>query len=95
MNRAMTVLRDILNNPVDARGEDIVMDKSIPFIWEIDNRDAFKIMGVPIAKMHGWKHILPQHNIECATEKRDLPNGNSFYLPFYFGHKVPIYHFFF
>ena len=71
----------VLNNPVDARGEDIVMDKSIPFIWEIDNRDAFKIMGVPIAKMHGWKHILPQHNIECATEKRDLPNGNSFYLP--------------
>ena len=38
-------------------------------------------MGAPIAKMHGWQHILPQHYIECGTEEKSLPNGNSFYLP--------------
>jgi flagellar capping protein FliD len=27
------------------------------------------------------KRLPPQHNIECATEEKKLPNGNSFYLP--------------
>ena len=70
-----------LNNPVNEKGDEIKVEDSIPFIWEIDNRDAFKIMAGPIAKMHGWKHVLPQHYINCATDKRELPNGNSFYLP--------------
>ena len=71
----------VLVNPVDANGDSITVEKDIPFIWEIDNRDAFKIMGTPIAKMHSWQHILPQHYIDCGTEEKSLPNGNSFYLP--------------
>ena len=73
----------VLVNPVDANGDSITVEKDIPFIWEIDNRDAFKIMGTPIAKMHSWQHILPQHYIDCGTEEKSLPNGNSFYLPNY------------
>ena len=55
--------------------------KSRPVIWEIDNRDAFKIMGEPFTKCANLKHLPLQHNIDLSTVERKLPNGNSFYLP--------------
>lgn len=71
-----------LDSPVDSNG-DAVKDypKDVPFIWEIDNRDAFKIMGEPISKVGSWKHLPIQHNIKLETVERKLNNGSSFYLP--------------
>jgi len=54
---------------------------NVPFIWEIDNRDAFKIMGEPVTKIASMKHIMPNHKMTVKTEERKLPNGSSFYLP--------------
>ena len=64
---------------VDDKGNKIEKE-AIPFIWEIDNRDAFKTIG---AKFSQVKRLPVQHSIALSTEERKLPNGNSFYLPNY------------
>jgi len=55
--------------------------KDLPFIWEVDNRDAFKNLGVPFQKLFQSKRLPVQHIIEANTEERKLPNGSSFYVP--------------
>ena len=71
-----------LTGSVDDSGNKV--DKgTIPFIWEIDNREAFKTMGEPFKKFSQVKRLPVQHNIALNTEERKLPNGNSFYLPTY------------
>jgi hypothetical protein len=69
-----------LVNPVDEKGNGVEID-SQPFIWEIDNRDAFKIMAMPFTKLSQMKRLPVQHNVTLGTEERKLPNGNCFYLP--------------
>ena len=71
-----------LTGSVDDSGNKIDRG-TIPFIWEIDNRDAFKTMGEPFKKFSQVKRLPVQHNIALNTEERKLPNGNSFYLPTY------------
>lgn len=69
-----------LINPVNDKGEDVELD-TIPFIWEIDNRDAFKIVGETFTKLVKLKRLPVQHNMTATTQERKLPNGSSFYLP--------------
>jgi len=69
-----------LNNTTDSNGEAAKLEQS-PFIWEIDNRDAFKIVGQPFTKLAQMKRLPVQHEITLNTEEKKLPNGNSFYLP--------------
>ena len=69
-----------LENTTNEKGESVELQES-PFIWEIDNRDAFKTLGEPFAKLAQMKRLPVQHNIMLTTEERKLPNGNSFYLP--------------
>tara|TARA_R100001082_G_scaffold32797_1_gene16939 strand:+ start:17300 stop:18211 length:912 start_codon:yes stop_codon:yes gene_type:complete len=74
-----------LHNPVDESGNEIDKAKedfsATPFIWEVDNRDAFKILGSPITQMSKQNHILPQHDIDLETEERTIPTGAKYYLP--------------
>ncbi len=69
-----------LVKPTNEKGEPIEVG-SQPFIWEIDNRDAFKIMAMPFTKLSQMKRLPVQHNVTLGTEERKLPNGNCFYLP--------------
>jgi len=69
-----------LINPVDAEGNEVAADVS-PFIWEIDNRDAFKTMGEPFTQLGRQKRLPVQHWIKCGSEERSLPTGASFFLP--------------
>jgi hypothetical protein len=55
--------------------------ESHPFIWEIDNRDAFKTMGEPFNTAGRQKRLPVQHWIKCGSEERSLPTGASFFLP--------------
>jgi hypothetical protein len=55
--------------------------ENIPFIWEVDNKDAFKEMGSPIAQMAKQNRLLPQHYINLTTSENPLPNGASFWTP--------------
>jgi hypothetical protein len=69
-----------LDGVTNEKGESVELQES-PFIWEIDNRDAFKTMGEPFNQLAKMKRLPVQHNIMLTTEERKLPNGNSFYLP--------------
>ena len=54
---------------------------AVPFIWEIDNRDAFKIVGESFTSLAKMQRLPVQHLITANTQERKLPNGNAFYLP--------------
>ena len=64
---------DDQGNPVDVA--------ATPFIWEIDNRDAFKSVGEVFALYTKLRLLLPHHKITSTTEERKLPSGSSFFLP--------------
>lgn len=69
-----------LVNPTDDAGNPVEVD-SLPFIWEVENRDAFKTVGAVFSQLAKMKRLPVQHIITANTEERKLPNGNSFYLP--------------
>ena len=81
IKRVRVVLGTVeMNNPVDESGNPVEVEAT-PFIWEIDNRDAFKLVGESFTKLAKMKRLPVQHLITANTEERKLPNGNSFYLP--------------
>ena len=57
-----------LNDAVDENGEAVELDTT-PFIWEIDNRDAFKIVGDSFTKLAKMKRLPVQHNITASTQR--------------------------
>jgi len=70
-----------MKGAVNAKGEELGDVESVPFIWEVANKDAFKTMGAPIAQMAKQNRILPQHNISLGSDEQSLPTGASYYLP--------------
>lgn len=73
-----TINMDSITNHLGASVDSI---ENIPFIWEVDNKDAFKEMGSPIAQMAKQNRLLPQHYINLTTSENPLPNGSSFWTP--------------
>jgi len=69
-----------LIDPVDASGNPVTVDAT-PFIWEVENRDAFKTIGEVFITLGKMRRLPPMHKVKLSTEERKLPNGNSFYLP--------------
>ena len=69
-----------LHDVTDAQGNPVDVGEQA-FIWEIENRDAFKTAGTLFTKLSKMRRLPVQHNIKAATEERQLPNGSSFYLP--------------
>ena len=55
--------------------------KDLPFIWEIDNREAFKIVVKPFATLSTMRKLPVQHNITALGDPRALPSGDKFYVP--------------
>jgi len=81
IKRVRVVLGAIhLVNPKDESGKP-VEETTSNFIWEIENRDAFKTVGGVFNQLAKMKRLPVQHNVTLNTEERKLPNGNSFYLP--------------
>ena len=69
-----------MTDVVDEQGKKATIE-STPFIWEIDNRDAFKLVGDSFNKLAKMKRLPVQHAITANTEERKLPNGSSYYIP--------------
>jgi hypothetical protein len=69
-----------LVNPTDDAGNPVEVD-TLPFIWEVENRDAFKTVGAVFSQLAKMKRLPVQHIITANTEERKLPNGSAFYLP--------------
>lgn len=81
IKRVRVVLGTIeLSKVVTAEGKEVTVDES-PFIWEIDNRDAFKEVGGVFTKLGKMQRLPVQHEVALGTTERQLPNGNSFFLP--------------
>ena len=70
-----------LHNPVNDAGESVEMDGPIPVIWEIENNDAFKILGETLQKYRSSGHLFPQHQLELSTEGSPMVNGNMLFAP--------------
>ena len=69
-----------MTDVVDEQGKKTTIE-STPFIWEIDNRDAFKLVGDSFNRLAKMKRLPVQHAITANTEERKLPNGSSYYVP--------------
>ena len=67
-------------NATDASGNPMEAPTT-PFIYEIENRDAFKTVGNIFNKLGKMQRLPPQHYVKFKTEKRELPNCSCFYLP--------------
>ena len=81
IKRVRVLLGEVqLLNAVDADGNEVDVDVH-PFIWEVENKDAFKTMGQPFTMMAKQKRLPVQHWITCGSEERKLPTGASFFLP--------------
>ena len=81
IKRVRVVLGTVeLVNAKDAEGNKVAVDTT-PFIWEVENRDAFKTVGNVFTQLAKMKRLPVQHTVKLNTEERKLPNGNSFYVP--------------
>ena len=81
IKRVRVVLGTVeLVNPLNEKGEAAEIDAT-PFIWEIDNRDAFKFVGDAFTKLAKMQRLPVQHMITANTNEKKLPNGNSFFVP--------------
>ena len=69
-----------LVDPVDASGNSVDVAE-MPFIYEVENRDAFKTIGGVFTKLGKMRRLPPMHYVTLTTSEQSLPNGNSFYLP--------------
>ena len=70
----------MLDKVVDSSYKDIVDFKETPFMWEVDNNTAFKVMGTPINTLSKMQLIPINYPIEMTTVKQNIPSG-YFYLP--------------
>ena len=66
---------------MNAKGEPLDKPIEAPVIWEISNKDAFKVMGEAIGKYYSAKRLLPEHSISITTEGSPMPNGNMVFSP--------------
>ena len=81
IKRVRVVLGTVeLIDPVDVAGKPVDLS-STPFIWEVENRDAFKSIGTLFTKLGKMRRLPPQHTFTATTSEQSLPNGSSFYLP--------------
>tara|TARA_R110000823_G_scaffold255912_2_gene377892 strand:+ start:41 stop:790 length:750 start_codon:yes stop_codon:yes gene_type:complete len=81
IKRVRVVLGEVrLVDPVDQDGNEVEVAVQ-PFIWEIDNRDAFKTMGEPFTQLAKQRRLPVQHWINCGAEERSIPTGAKFYVP--------------
>ena len=72
----------VLHKPLNEAGEAVdAGDIPVPVIWEIENNNAFKIMGEVLQKYRTAGRLFPQHMVEVSTEGSPMTNGNMLYMP--------------
>jgi len=81
IKRVRVVLGTVqLEGATDGSGNPVEVDET-PFIWEVENRDAFKNVGGAFTQLAKMKRLPVQHLITANTEERKIPTGAVFYLP--------------
>ena len=51
-------------------GEKIELDEPTPFVWDITNNTAFKVMGEIIGEMNASKILLPRRELVFGSEQK-------------------------
>jgi|SRR5210317_33460 hypothetical protein len=69
-----------MENAKDEKGNKVSVDDS-PFIWEIDNREAYKAVGDAFNTLGKHKRLPLQHKMVVNTEERQIPSGAKYYVP--------------
>ena len=69
-----------LVNPTDDSGNVVTVDTT-PFIWEVENREAFKEMGSVFASLFKMQRFPMQHYITVNSDERQIASGNKYYVP--------------
>jgi len=84
IKRVRVLLGEVkFTNAVDQDGNEIDAGTH-PFIWEIDNAEAFKTMGEPFAKLGKNKHLPVQHWISCTSKQGgEGKSAIEYYVPEY------------
>lgn len=84
IKRVRVLLGEVkLVNPVDQDGNE-VDSVTYPVIWEIDNKDGFKLMGEPFTKLGKAKRLPVNHWINCTTVRGgDGKSAIEYYIPAY------------
>jgi len=67
-------------NPTNDKGEAVDAVTS-SFIWEIDNREAFKEIGNSFVQLAKMQRLPIQHIITANTDVRTIPTGAKYYVP--------------
>mgnify|MGYP001161373126 CR=1 FL=1 len=73
-----------LEDAVDQNGQPVgdKVTAAYPFIWEIDNKDAFKTLGDRFAEYSAKSKLPLQYVLHFDnTIENPLPNGSKFYTP--------------
>jgi len=69
-----------MSNPVDEKGKKVSLEPT-PFIWEIDNREAFDELGNTFKQLAKMQRLPVQHPITLNTDERKLQTGGKYYVP--------------
>lgn len=81
IKRVRVIMGEIeMINPVDEKGNAVDVPVQ-SFIWEIDNKSAFKLMAEPFTQMGRQRKLPIQHKITMDTSEQELQTGGSFFLP--------------
>lgn len=81
IKRVRVVLGTVdMMNAKDETGKSVTVEGE-PFIWEIDNREAFKEVGGSFETLAKMQRLPVQHNISLNTEERKLQTGGKYYVP--------------
>ena len=81
IKRTRVLLGEVeLVNPVSSEGNEIEVSRQ-PFIWEVDNKEAFKTMGEPFAQLGRQKRLPVQHWIKCTTKEGEHSGNVTYYVP--------------
>ena len=81
IRRVRVILGEVeMNNPIDENGNAVDVG-TMPFIWEVDNKTAFKTMGEPFNQMSRQRKLPIQHKITLDTSEQELQTGDTFFLP--------------
>ena len=81
IRRVRVILGEVeMNNPIDENGNAVDVG-TMPFIWEVDNKTAFKTMGEPFNQLGRQRKLPIQHKITLDTSEQELQTGGAFFLP--------------
>ena len=65
---------------VNEKGDSIDVP-STPFIWEVDNREAFKTFGDSFKEIARRSRSFIQFSINVTSLEREMNNGQSYFVP--------------